>query len=149
MIKVELIDWKVREPLDMASHAALMCYQAEAPEMGEKIDVENRLFKVSHHTTLQHTDFTFQIEGIAVSDITFGMHLASPFYNSDQKSGRYCAKMFTDPDFGKIEKYIKFFWPEVKKFSRAQVMSYIVKQGVNVYQKNMILNLKLLVYLYQ
>lgn len=136
MVKVELIDWKVRAPLDLASHAALICYQAETPEMGKRIDVEKRLFKVSHHTTLQHTDFTFLIEGIAVSDITFGMHLAHPFYNSDQKSGRYCANMFANPDYEAIQNYVKLFWPEVSSWDRAAVMEYI-KNGVRVYGENM------------
>lgn len=134
MIKVELVSHTNVDPLDLASHAALVCYQAEAPEMGKRIDVENRLFKVGHHTTLQHNYFTFQVENIAVSDITFGMHLPSPFYNSDQKSGRYCAKMFTNPDFGKIEEYIKFFWPEAKNRS-SMVMNYIM-HGVDIYRKN-------------
>lgn len=137
MIKVKLIDWKNLRPLDMASHAALTCYQAETPEIGKTIDVENRLFKTGHHTTLQHTDFTFLIEGIAVSDITFGMHLASPFYNSDQKSGRFCAKMFVEPDFEKIEQYIESFWPEIGMSisTRNSVMNYI-KLGVDIYQRN-------------
>ena len=88
MIKVQLVAHTNANPLELTSHAALICYQAEMPEVGKILDVENRLFKVGHHTTLQHFFFTFAIEGIAVGDITFGMHLASPFYNSDQPSGR-------------------------------------------------------------
>lgn len=123
------------EPLALASHAALKCYQAERPETGKMIDVKSRLFDVGHHTTLQHFYFTFDIEGIAVGDITFGLHLCSPFYNSDQRSGRFCAKMFLEPDFGKIEEYIKTFWPELRKGKRSQVLSY-VKKDVGIYHAN-------------
>ena len=92
MIKVELIDWKIRKPLKKASHAALSCYQSEMPDIKtvKIIDVDGRLFKPGHHTTLQHTDFTFVIDGIAVGDVTLGLHLVSPFYNSDQRSGQKC-----------------------------------------------------------
>jgi len=67
-------------PTVLASHAALKCYQAQTPVMGKKIDVENRLFGVGHHTTLQHYFSTADIENIAVGDITAGIHLVSPFY---------------------------------------------------------------------
>lgn len=135
MITVELVNWGVRNPIDMASHAALICYQDKVPEMGKKIDVEKRLFNVSHHTTLQHSYFSFVIDGIAVGDITFGMHLVSPFYNSDQRSGRYCAKMFVEPDFAKIAEYIIHFWPDVKGSQIEQIIDY-VRYGIGVYSEN-------------
>ncbi|MEK7097996.1 MAG: FAD-dependent thymidylate synthase [Patescibacteria group bacterium] len=135
MIKVQLVAHTNANPLELTSHAALICYQAEMPEVGKILDVENRLFKVGHHTTLQHFFFTFAIEGIAVGDITFGMHLASPFYNSDQRSGRYCAKMFTEPNFEEIKNYVKTFWPEVNEKNREEVMDY-VKKGVGIYHDN-------------
>jgi thymidylate synthase ThyX len=135
MIKVELIDWKIRKPLEMASHAALTCYQAEMPEMGKVIDVKGRLFDVGHHTTCQHTDFTFFIEGIAVGDITFGLHLASPFYNTDQRSGRYCAKMFLEPDYAEIESYIRQYWSDLGEDVIKRVSQY-VKKGVDFYHSN-------------
>lgn len=135
MISVKLISHTNVDPLELASHAALKCYQGEDPVWGKTIDVENRLFAVGHHTTLQHFFLTFSIEGIAVGDITFGMHLTHPFYNSDQRSGRYCAKMFLEPDFAAIENYIKKFWPAVKADKRRSVMAY-VKNGVGLYHKN-------------
>ncbi len=134
MIDVKLIAHTNVDPMKLASHAALMCYQAESPEPGKLIDVENRLFKVGHHTTLQHWSATFQIEGIAVGDITFGMHLASPFYNSCQRSGRYSAKMFIDPDFKKIKKYIETFWSD-NVHSLIYVMRYI-RRAVSLYHEN-------------
>lgn len=135
MIKVQLVAHTNANPLELTSHAALICYQAEMPEVGKVLDVENRLFKVGHHTTLQHFFFTFAVEGIAVGDITFGMHLASPFYNSDQRSGRYCAKMFTEPNFEEIENYIKSFWPDMDENYRSETMEYI-KNGVGIYHAN-------------
>lgn len=84
-------------PLLTVSHAAQKCYQAETPVWGKRINEEERLFKPSHHTTFQHASsyFTFDIEDIAISDITLGLHLASPFYNSDQRSGRYTSSATT------------------------------------------------------
>lgn len=136
MINIKLLSHTDVSPLELASHAALICYQSEVPELGKTIDVENRLFKVGHHTTLQHFFLTFSIEDIAVGDITFGMHLVNSFYNSDQRSGRYCAKMFVEPDFEKIENYIKTLWPEVDTNIRLEIMNYI-KNGVTTYQDNM------------
>lgn len=135
MVNVKLVAKTDVEPLVLASHAALKCYQAEEPEWGKTIDVEGRLFNVGHHTTLQHSFFTFSIDGIAVGDITFGLHLAHPFYNSDQRSGRYCAKMFLEPNFLEIEKYVKKFWPEIKAAEQKNVIGYI-KKGVDIYHKN-------------
>ncbi len=135
MIKVELISHSNTAPLDLTSHAAKVCYRAEPPEMGKNIDVENRLFKTGHHTTLQHFFVTFLIEGISVGDITMGMHLASPFYNSDQRSGRYCAKMFLEPDFLKIQNYIKTYWTDLPDAQNDKTISYI-KKGVNIYHEN-------------
>ena len=78
---------------------------------------------------------TFPIDGIAVGDITFGMHLANPFYNSDQRSGRFCAKMFLNPDYGEIENYIRKFWPDISNSALALTMDY-VKIGVDIYHSN-------------
>jgi len=119
----------------LASHAAQKCYQAESPKLGSQINVKSRLFETSHHTTLEHHYFTFDIEGIAVSDITLGAHLDHPFYNSDQRSGRFCAKMFTNPDFASIEEYIRIFWPDLPEASLGQVVAF-VKNGVQIYHGN-------------
>jgi len=122
------------ELLALASHAALECYQAKPPEFGKTIDIENRLFRTGHHTTLEHHNFTFHVEGIAVSDITFGAHLCSPFYNSDQRSGRFCAEMFTNPDFESIENYISTLWPEVRGSRRGWIeVANFIRNGVDIY----------------
>lgn len=135
MIKVELLSHSSADPIELISHAALACYQSAPPEMGKKIDVENRLFKTGHHTTLQHIFFTFNIEGISVGDIIFGMHMVNPFYNSDERSGRYCAKMFLEPDFNEIRTYISNYWPEVNKSTVDEIMDY-VKKSSDVYYNN-------------
>jgi len=135
MINVELLARTNVDPVELASHAALMCYQDTPPDFGKEIDVKNRLFDVGHHTTLQHFFMTFKIDGIAVGDVTFGLHLASPFYNSDQRSGRFCAKMFLNPNFGKIGDYIKFFWPNIRHEKIDKVVSYI-KSGLEAYSTN-------------
>lgn len=143
MIKVELIAaTKIfceveSEPLALASHAALECYKPETPRMGEMIDVKSRLFDVGHHTTLQHFSFNFNIEDIAVGDITLGLHLCSPFYNSDQRSGRFCSAMFDNPDIGKIMDYIGSFWPELGMRTLLCIESYVQAQ-IQIYQRNLV-----------
>ena len=98
--------------LDLSSYSALTCYNPDLPEVGKTIDVKKRLFETGHHTTLQHNYYTFAIDGLAVADVTFGLHLASPFYNSDQRSGRFCIDMFKNPDYDGFSSYIKTFWPK-------------------------------------
>lgn len=140
-ISVKMINHGCVPPTPMAEHAAKLCYQPVLPplqiEEGGPVSkfVDDRLFKVSHHTTLQHQYFTFEVEGIAVGDIDFGLHLDSPFYNSDQRSGRFCAEMFADPDFDQIEGYVRQFWPEVDSDKRSRVMDY-VRNGIGLYQNS-------------
>lgn len=130
-----LVEETINDVLALASHAALECYQSKSPELGKLIDVRKRLFETGHHTTLEHYSFTFNVEGIAVSDITFGAHLCSPFYNSDQRSGRFCAEMFLHPDFESIEQYIVMHCSELEKNQRVrtEVMNFI-RNGVDTYQ---------------
>ncbi|MEK9182093.1 MAG: FAD-dependent thymidylate synthase [Patescibacteria group bacterium] len=136
MIKVELLAHTNVHPIDLASHAAGICYQDTMPILGKRMDdIEGKLFKKSHHTPFQHHSMTFTVEGIAVGDITFGMHLASPFYNSDQRSGRFCAKMFLNPDYDKIKNYIRKFWWNISSSALVMAMDYI-KEGVNLYHAN-------------
>ncbi|XLQ19795.1 MAG: hypothetical protein ACKUBY_04340 [Candidatus Moraniibacteriota bacterium] len=135
MIKVEMLPDMT--PTQSASHAALQCYQSTVPKVGKEIDVENRLFRVSHHTTMQHSDAyrTNSIDGIAVGDVTFGLHLVSPFYNTDQRSGRYAAKMFTEPDFDKMMQYVRVYWPQVSSRDLVEIERYL-EFGVKIYQEN-------------
>lgn len=125
------------DPISLASHAALYCYQGNPPELGKDlIDVKSRLFDVGHHTTFEHFYFTFAVEGLSVGDITFGLHLMHPFYNSDQRSGRFCASMFANPDFSALEKYVKKYWPELSQDKLVEIMEYI-KNSISIYQKHL------------
>lgn len=120
--------------LDLSSYAALACYNPELPEMGKNIDVKKRLFETGHHTTLQHKYYTFAIDGLAVGDVTFGLHLASSFYNTDQRSGRFCIDMFKKPDYSNFESYIRTFWPEIEDVVVHEILEYI-RYGIDVFNE--------------
>lgn len=138
MIRVELASQSSANPILLASFAAKTCYEGDKPQLGKLIDVEKRLFNVGHHTTLQHSYFTFFMEGIAISDVTLGLHLASPFYNTSQRSGRFCATMFENPNFDEIEKikkYIGHYWPEISAGESSDIMD-VIKEGIEVYRSN-------------
>ena len=96
MIKVELLPGNTVSPAESASFSAKSCYMSKFPVWGVLIDFFGSLFKSGHHTTFEHAAsyFSFKIDGYSVGDITFGLHLSSPFYNTSQRSGRYCASMF-------------------------------------------------------
>ena len=136
-MKVKLVGVSSITPLGMSEFAGKTCYQNEMPnsiseeEEAEKF-VREKLFLTSHHTTLEHTNFTFFLEDIPVSDVTLGLHLAHPFYNSDQRSGRYCSKMFTSPDFGAIRAHIISMWPELTPLQIEKVIGFI-KTGTEIY----------------
>jgi hypothetical protein len=123
-------------PSELISHAAFTCYRGKSPELGELIKIKEQLFDVSHHTTLQHWYVTFTIEGISVGDVTFGQHLASPFYNSDQRSGRFCADMFAKPDYAFFERYMQAYWPQAGDTKISEAMEYIIS-GFHFYQDNL------------
>jgi len=124
-------------PTEIASDAATTCYQATLPKQGGKIiGVEQALFNTGHHTTLQHWHVTFAVDGLSVGDVTFGLHLTSPFYNTDQRSGRFCSSMFANPDFAAIEKYVRTYWPEVRDDKILRVIAYL-KMGLDFYAENL------------
>lgn len=134
IIKVKKIAGTDLEPTLLASHAARTCYTAEVPEIGETIDVENRLFKTGHHTTLEHNYYTFNIDGIPVSSVVFGLHLTAPFYNTDQRSGRF-SKMYDNPDMDTIKNTLKTYHPEVSDHNINAACDF-VEMGLDVYAKN-------------
>lgn len=133
-MKVELLQEMGLRSSEMISFAGRTCYEGNKPHVGHLLDIE-KLFDAGHHTTLQHSYYTFYVEGISVSDVTFGLHLASPFYNTSQRSGRYCAGMFAKPDFGKIGGYIRGYWPTVSDGDVKQILEFI-SYGISVYQEN-------------
>ena len=134
IIKVKKIAGTDVEPTILASHAARTCYAADVPELGETIDVENRLFKTGHHTTLEHNYFTFNIDGIPVSSVVFGLHLTAPFYNTDQRSGRF-SKMYDNPDMAAIKNTLKTYHPEVSDYNINAACDFI-ENGLDIYAKN-------------
>ena len=116
---------------ELASHAARVCYSINPDTLNQPIDIKTRLFDPGHHTTLQHNFFTFFIEEIPVSAVVFGLHLFSPYYNSDQRSGRY-SKMYNEPDFDALRASLLTFYPLV---SADKIITWI-KEGVQIYQDN-------------
>ena len=139
-MKVTLLGVSSNPPLGMAEFSGKTCYQDEMPglineEENAKKFVQNKLFFVSHHTTLEHTNFTFFLENIPVSDVTLGLHLTHPFYNSDQRSGRYCAKMFINPDYISIRAHILSLWPECTPTQVENVLGFI-KLGTEIYSSH-------------
>lgn len=122
------------DPTTLASHAARTCYAATVPELGEKIDVENRLFKTGHHSTLEHNYFTFNIDGIPVSNVVFGLHLTAPFYDTDQRSGRF-SKMYDNPDMKEIRNSIETYYPD-ENFGSVNSACDFIENGLEIYAKN-------------
>lgn len=133
-ISVRLLQPPSVPPIEMASHAAKMCYNPKTPVLGETMNVKAALFNPGHHTTFEHTDYTFVIEGIAVGDITLGFHLCSPFYNSDQRSGRYCTEMFANPDVVGIAQYIRAYYPSLTEKKIWEITDY-VEECIDTYNR--------------
>lgn len=133
MAKITLINESQISPVPQSSHAGRTCYEADMPSFsdGKEIDIKSRLFDTGHHTTLEHNYFTFAMEDISVSTITFGFHLAHPFYNSDQRSGRF-SKLYDNPDLSDIEKKLKSFFPKENPDQALEFINF----GINVFQKN-------------
>ena len=135
-IKVTKIAETSVSPTTLASHAARMCYTAESPKLGDTIDVENRLFKTGHHSTLEHNYWTFMIEDIPVSSVVFGLHLTAPFYDTDQRSGRF-SKMYDNPDMADIKNTLETYYPNVSQKNINSACDF-VERGLNIYADNKI-----------
>lgn len=133
-INIRLISKTNKDPEKLTSFAFNQCYKDESPKFGEVVDLDEKLFNTGHHTTFSHYNLNFQIDDISMADITFGLHLVHPFYNSDQRSGSFCHKMYLEADFDKIETYIKSFWALTKE-EIIEVMDYI-KSSYEIYQLN-------------
>lgn len=134
MIKVELMNHGIVSPVEMASFGALVCSQPEAPTLGEMIDVKNKVFNTRHHTTLQHSYFSFLITGIGVGEVTWGVHLTNVHCSTGQRSARLSKNMFANPDFGTIEQYIRHYH-DLDEALLIEVMQY-VEYGLGLYQKH-------------
>jgi hypothetical protein len=137
MINVQLKHATNTDPYRQISWAARNCYLPHEADFDEKLlNVEDQLFATSHHTTHSHFYQTYFIEGISVSGITFGIHLPrNPFYNSEQRSGRFCIQMFLSPDYEKIEHYIQHYW-DLDERQLGYIMKF-VKNGIGIFQDNL------------
>ncbi len=133
MISAHLIAETNVDPIFLSSHAAKTCYTAEVPRMGETIDVEHRLFRTGHHTTLEHNYFTFNLEGLSISSVVFGLHLNAPFYNTDQRSGRF-SKMYHSPDLAGIRSHLAALYPQ----EDITAAITFIAQGIDLYHKHIL-----------
>ena len=133
-VKVTKIAETNVSPTILASHAARMCYTATAPKIGETIDVKKRLFDTGHHSTLEHNYWTFMIENIPVSSVVFGLHLTAPFYDTDQRSGRF-SKMYDAPDMTEIRETLGQYYPGVSGDNLKRACDFI-EHGLNIYTNN-------------
>lgn len=131
MISVKLKTKTEMNVNDLSSFAARVCYTADVPSDDKTIDVKARLFEPGHHTTIEHNHFSFVLDGVSVSSIVFGMHLNAPYYNSDQRSGRF-SKMYQSPDVEEIRNYLNHFYPNEDVPS---AVSFIEK-GMKIYRDN-------------
>lgn len=130
-IEVKLIAETNLSPEILASHAAKICYEKEVPEVGKLIDIKSRLFTTGHHTTLQHNNFTFMIDGISVSSVYFGLHLTHPFYNSDQRSGRF-SKMYNSINLDDIKNHLLNYFKETD----VDIALSFINYGLSIYKNN-------------
>ena len=123
------------EPTTLISHAAQICYNPEAPVLGaKKMDIENKLFKTGHHSTLEHNYWTFMIENIPVSNVAFGLHLTAPFYDTDQRSGRF-SKMYDNPDMADVRDTLERYYPNESSKTINKACDF-VEHGLNIYADN-------------
>jgi hypothetical protein len=136
MITVKLISKPSADIIKLISFAAKICYNSILPKWGKTMNIKSDLFLTGHHTTFEHASYSFAIEGIDIGSVTFGLHLTNSFYNSDQRSGRFCAKFFTDPNIPKIQSYIKKYWPGTTAEQISEISLYLEK-CFKAYQENM------------
>ena len=131
MISVKLIAQTNVDVTTLASYAAKVCYTSEPPELGQLIKVEDRLFTPGHHTTLEHNHFSFLLDGLSISSVLFGIHLNSPYYNSDQRSGRF-SKMYDTPNMEELKGNLKTLYPN----EDVECAAGFIRKGVDIYQKH-------------
>jgi len=114
-IMVTLLEGPNNNAFDLAVGAARTCYAQKTilPEDIRKDEkstkLANNIFdgvvEAGHHTTIQHPQFTFVLEGIS-RQFTWSFLHSHPFYNSEQQSQRYVdikPENFVIPRFEKQE----------------------------------------------
>lgn len=121
----------------LMSYAARTCYEGEEPTGDKLINIADNIFPVGHHTVIQHTNFTFFIEGIPIGAITLALHLYMMFYVSSQRSGRFCFGMFSDPQkIDDILQQIRKFYPETTEVQLNQILTYL-KHCLRIFHENL------------
>jgi thymidylate synthase ThyX len=135
-ITVSLVNWPRKTAWSLAQHAARTCYEAVLPGRGirKRPNVKGQLLLPGHHTTLEHGSYTFAVEGIAVADITLGFHLTTPYYITDQRSGRYTKDMFNPSGLDRIAAMLGQVYPSLSEVDRAMVRAYTTR-CMNTYQR--------------
>lgn len=138
MIEVKLINSPKRTGQSLAQHAARACYEGKLPGPGVKKrpDVKRQLLETGHHTTLEHGNYTFSVEGVSVGDVTFGFHYTTPYYNTDQRSGRYTADMFNSAGTSRIEALLDEVYPNLSNMDRNLAMAF-VGRGIQLFHENL------------
>jgi thymidylate synthase ThyX len=130
-ITVKLISHTNEDPTKLIKFAKKECVMQQAPTREDledyEVDIDKDIFQTGHHTTFQHFYLTFQIEGLSIMDITLGLHLTHPFYNSDQRSASYAGIDFFKLEQQKIVEYINYFWPDLEANRLEKILSYIKK----------------------
>lgn len=121
---------------DRTKLAAGMCYQPNV-ELARKTKVPvSDLWDGGHHTTMMHDKHhvTYLFENIPVSLVTFGLHLTHPFYNTSQRSGRYCTQMFGND----LTEYIHNFLVKYYQLDQSAVdrISKWVTRGMDFFENN-------------
>ncbi len=74
---------------DEVAFNAAICYQSSL-KAATKVNLsKDKLFEMGHHTPFESSSYTFAIEDIPISLVTFGLHETHPMYNTLQRSFRY------------------------------------------------------------
>ena len=125
-----------------AQLAGSICYKPSIEAAfiaAPKLSGKNALWKTKHHTTLMHANHyvSFILDKIPVSLVTFGLHLQNTYYNSSQRSGRFCTSMF-DADYK--DYVVKFIDRYTSLDSTSEIGRDIlnwVQHGVNYFKTNL------------
>jgi hypothetical protein len=135
---VELVSTGSEKPIEIATIDARTCYSADPVGLGETMNVEAALWNTGHHTTLMApSDFVFRIEGLSISSVTLGLHLSFPFYNTGQRSGRFCGEMFDTIEVSSFAQKLRAYRYDGAKIDEGtikEILDYI-GYGVNVFKK--------------
>lgn len=125
-IKITLVSSPTKEAIPLMSFAGSGCYKKSQPSFGKLINIKERIYNPGHHQVMEPNSYSWFIEGIAVGDVNFGVHLHTPHYSTSQRSGRFCNDMYIDPNaLDMIIQYIKFYYPQTEDNTITEIMQYI------------------------